>query len=119
MSLVIAQPHHRQRQVVVSNHKTETELMMQHHHRAVQELSSEQKEAFREHAAASFAASTRRNYQSDHRCFVSFLQRTYPNTLRLRDPVTGLLDERRAAWTDAISWIQQMVREKKKLSTIN
>ncbi len=93
--------------------------MIQHHHRAVQELSDEQKEAFRQHAAASFAASTRRNYQSDHKCFVSFLQRTYPNTARLIDPITGLLDERRAAWTDAISWIQQMVREKKKLSTIN
>ena len=87
--------------------------------KAVQELSDEQKEAFRQHAAASFAVSTRRSYQSDHKCFVLFLQRTYPNTKRLIDPITGLLDERRAAWTDAISWIQQMVREKKKLSTIN
>ena len=48
-----------------------------------------------------------------------FLKQTYPNTTRLIDPTTGLLDERLATWTDAISWIQQMVRESKKLSTIN
>ena len=127
MSLVITQPRHMNvlphGKLVVGSRgltsKTDTELMIQHHNRAVQELSDEQKEAFRQHAAASFAASKRRNYQSDHKCFVSFLQRTYPNTARLIDPITGLLDERRAAWTDAISWIQQMVREKKKLSTIN
>jgi len=93
--------------------------MIQHHNQAVLELSEEQKEAFRQHAAASFSVSTRRNYQSDHKCFVLFLKQTYPNTRRLIDPTTGLFDERRAAWTDAISWIQQMVREKKKLSTIN
>ena len=96
--------------------------MIQHHHRAVQELSDEHKEEFRRHAAASFAASTRRNYESDHRCFVLFLEQMYPNNTtaaRLIDPATGLLDERRAAWTDAILWIQQMVQDNKKLSTIN
>ena len=105
-----------------SNSNTDTELMIQHHHRAVQELSDEQKEEFRRHAAASFAASTRRNYESDHRCFVLFLEQMYPNNTtaaRLIDPATGLLDERRAAWTDAILWIQQMVQDNKKLSTIN
>ena len=124
MSLVIVPPRHMNvlARGVSSrslNQKTETELMIQHHNRAVQELSEEQKEAFRQHAAASFAVSTRRNYQSDHKCFVLFLKQTYPNAKRLIDPTTGLLDEGRAAWTDAISWIQQMVREKKKLSTIN
>ena len=124
MSFVIVQPRHmnvlpRGGLAVSRNQKTDTEVMIQHHDRAVQELSDEQKEAFRQHAAASFAASTRRNYQSDHKCFVSFLRRMYPNTVRLMDPITGLLDERRAAWTDAIAWIQQMVRENKKLSTIN
>jgi integrase len=93
--------------------------MMQRHHRAVDELSEEQKKEFRHHAAASFAQSTRRNYESDHKCFVSFLNRTYPNATRLLNPTTGKLDERLAAWTDAISWIQQMVRENKKLSTVN
>ena len=124
MSLVIVPPRHmnvlpRGVSSLGLHQKKETELMVQRHNRAVQELSEEQKEAFSQHAAASFAVSTRRNYQSDHKSFVSFHQRTYPNTVRLIDPVTGLLDERRAAWTDAISWIQQMVREKKKLSTIN
>ena len=124
MSLVIVPPRNmnvlpRGVSSLGLHQKKETELMLQRHHRAVQELSGEQKEAFRQHAAAGFAVSTRRNYQSDHRCFVSFLQQTYPNTKRLIDPNSGLLDERRAAWSDAISWIQQMVREKKKLSTIN
>lgn len=122
MSVVIAQPprgsivvHHR------GTHRanTNTELMIQHHQRAVQELSDEQKEEFRQHAAASFAASTRRNYESDHRCFVMFLEQKYPNATRLIDPATGVVDERRAAWTDAILWMQQMAREHKKLSTIN
>ena len=99
--------------------KTATDLMLRHHHQAVQELSEEQKEQFKQHAAASFSASTRRNYASDHRCFVLFLEQTYPNTTRLINPATSHLDERRSAWTDAISWIQQMVQENKKLSTIN
>ena len=124
MSLVIAPSN---RGVVMSHlpsqrgtpSNMETELMLHHHHRAVEELSDEQKEEFRQHAANSFAESTRRNYASDHRCFVSFLKQTYPNTTRLIDPTTGLLDERLATWTDAISWIQQHVRENKKLSTIN
>jgi integrase len=47
------------------------------------------------------------------------LQRTYPNTARLKHPATGEIDERLAAWTDAISWVQQMRLEGKKLSTIN
>ena len=71
MSLVTAQPRHinvlPHDQLVVGSRgltsKTDTELMIQHHNRAVQELSNEQKEAFKEHAAASFAVSTRRNYQ--------------------------------------------------------
>ena len=98
---------------------TDIALMLQHHDRAVQELSDEQKREFRQHAAASFAASTRRNYTSDHRCFVLFLEQTYPNTTRLIDPATGHLDERRAAWTDAITWMQQMVRQNKRISTVN
>jgi integrase len=97
----------------------QTALMVQRHRRAVEELSEEQQRDFRDHAAASFATSTRRNYASDHRCFVTFLQRTYPNTARLRNPATGEIDERLAAWTDAICWVQQMQRDGKKLSTIN
>jgi len=124
MSLVIAPSN---RGVVMSHlplqrgtpSNMEIELMLHHHHRAVLELTDEQKEEFRQHAANSFAESTRRNYASDHRCFVSFLKQTYPNTTRLINPTTGLLDERLATWTDAISWIQQHVRENKKLSTIN
>ncbi len=121
MSLVIVPPD---RGVGVHRHSgpasgENTALMMQRHHRAIEELSEEQKNEFRQHAAASFARSTRRNYESDHRCFVSFLNRTYPHATRLLNPTTGKLDERLAAWTDAISWIQQMVRENKKLSTIN
>jgi integrase len=92
---------------------------MQRHHRAVEELSEEQQKAFRDHAAASFAPSTRRNYASDHRCFVTFLERTYPHTARLKNPATGEIDERLAAWADAICWVQQMQREGRKLSTIN
>ena len=93
--------------------------MLQHHHRAAQELTDEQKEQFRQHAAASFSASTRRNYSSDHKCFVAFLTKTYPGAARLVDPASGQFDERLAAWTDAICWVQQMQREGKKLSTIN
>jgi integrase len=102
---------------VASNH--DTARMLQHHHRAVLELSEEQKEEFRQHAAASFAPSTQRNYASDHKCFVAFLKKAYPEAVRLRDPTTGQLNERLATWADAISWIQQMAREKKSLSTIN
>ena len=96
-------------------------LMIQRHHKAVEELSEEQREALRDHVAASFAPSTRRNYTSDHRCFVSFLQRTYPQAARLRNSETGELDERLATWVDAITWVQQnlMQCEHKKLSTIN
>ncbi len=124
MSHVIVQPNRRvdtavaAGSVAYTNH-VNTAQMLEHHHRAVQELSDEQKEQFRQQAAASFAPSTRRNYASDHKCFVAFLKKAYPDTARLIDPTSGLFDERRAAWTDAIAWIQQMVREKKKLSTIN
>jgi integrase len=119
MSLVIVRPSHGLITAARRNDVDQTALMIQRHHSAVEELSEEQREAFRDHAAASFAASTRRNYASDHRCFVSFLQRTFPNTVRLRNPATGEIDEQLAAWTDAISWVQQMQREGKKLSTIN
>jgi integrase len=121
MSLVIARPNHGVGSALAQRNDADpqTALMMQRHHSAVEELSHEQREAFRDHAAASFASSTRRNYASDHRCFVTFLQRTFPNTARLRDPASGEIDERLAAWTDAICWVQQMQRDGRKLSTIN
>ena len=117
MSLVIVPVHPS---AITAAHFTEQSALILHrHHHAIEELNEEQKEAFRSHAAASFAPSTRRNYASDHRCFVSFLRRTYPNAARLINPATGELDERLAAWTDAMSWMQQMQREHKKLSTID
>ncbi|MGI0134423.1 MAG: tyrosine-type recombinase/integrase, partial [Candidatus Micrarchaeaceae archaeon] len=116
MSLVSVPAHHG---VPTHRHDDDAKQMMQRHHRAVEELSEEQREDFRNHAAASFAASTRRNYASDHRCFVQFLQRKYLDAARLRNLVTGELDPRLAAWTDAIAWMQEMQRQHKKLSTIN
>ena len=117
MSLVIVPPH-RGLPALRDGNARQT-AMMRRHDQAVAELNEQQREAFRNHAAASFAPSTRRNYASDHRCFVLFLQSTYPRAARLINSETGKLDERLAAWTDAISWIQQMQREHKKLSTIN
>jgi len=116
MSLVIVPPHHS---VPAHRQHDDANQMIQRHRQAVEELSEEQREAFRNHAAASFAASTRRNYASDHRCFVLFLRGKFANAVRLRNPVTGELDPRLAAWTDAIAWMQEMQRQHKKLSTIN
>ena len=123
MSLVIVQPSHKVTAIAAEpvpyNGLDAAQQLLQHHYRAVEELSEEQKQQFRQHAAASFSASTRRNYASDHKCFVAFLKKAYPNKARLIDPTSGQWDERHATWSDAIAWVQQMVLAKKKLSTIN